>query len=679
MRIQCDLVLKHVAHNFHRAMADLIQLTDQNFEQLQKYFDMDGIKKLATLFHEISEGPYKDTKDYGFVDSLPIDNKDDRKTAHQVIRAIFLERILSNHQEGNIVRCTPAANAISRKGKSKYKHKKTAAQRPLGWNQLGGDYMHFTLYKENRDSGDILGFISSKLNMKGQKAFDVAGNKDRRAVTVQRVSAYRVKADRFMHLNDVIKQAHIGDCCYSQNKLQLGDLAGNEFLITLRDCTVREPDSNSTSRDPEYIKRYINQAMQNLRDKGFINYYGLQRFGTFAARTDLVGQYMLKEDYKAAVDTILDYSPAALQAAQDDNDNSTIASDDQKRAQAIHWFLTKSAPPHQILETLPRRFTAEYAIVSFLLKTKDQSTPYYRGALECIPRNLRSFYPHAYQSLIWNLAATHRWNLSPGKLLPGDLILTNQPTNSGDPYSTDPDPIYAPSPTTTEHVYALTQQDIVSNTYSIFDIVLPLPGHNVIYPTFMLPLYRTTMQTHGNLDPEKMQRNWRETSLPGSYRKLLGRPGQGWACKQIWYHEPDAKIALTDWERLETRRQEVEKQQQETAASVAKAGEEDTTKETQSAKEEEGITKQTQPGKEEAVEDESLSTARKEEEEQTTNTTKESQSTITLAENIPSGDRLGIILKFQLQSSTYATMALRELMKTGPVEYKPEFSGGRGL
>ena len=40
-------------------------------------------------------------------------------------------------------------------------------------------------------------------------------------------------------------------------------------------------------------------------------------------------------------------------------------------------------------------------------------------------------------------------------------------------------------------------------------------------------------------------------------------------------------------------------------------------------------------------------------------------------------EKTAAVLKFQLGTSQYATMALRELSRGGLVEYKPGFSGGR--
>ena len=41
-------------------------------------------------------------------------------------------------------------------------------------------------------------------------------------------------------------------------------------------------------------------------------------------------------------------------------------------------------------------------------------------------------------------------------------------------------------------------------------------------------------------------------------------------------------------------------------------------------------------------------------------------------------EKLALVIKFQLGASQYATMALRELMKTGGTRlFKPEYMGGR--
>ena len=596
------------------------------------------------MFNQISSSKYQKPNAYGTVDSLPLDDKFDRKNVHQIIRKVFCGKLESAHTEGNIVRCRASNSAMSRKGKPPVTQVKPN-NRSIDWEKRGGHYMHFTLYKENRDSGDCLGYLASKLNIRGQKLFDVAGLKDKRAVTAQRVSAYHLSEERFLHLNKVMNQSVVGDCRYSREKLSLGDLAGNEFTITLRDCAVRIPDSDCTTIIPEDIDFYITRCMRHLRERGFINYYGLQRFGSFATGTHTIGQYIINGDYQAAVEKILEFSPTALKAAEDADSTENVSQDDKKRAQAINWFNNKSADIKKILDTLPRRFVAEHAIVSYLSKADNQSKPNNRGALESIPRGIRSLYPHAYQSLVWNLAASHRWRLAPGTLLVGDLILASRAPSRDTSfhvtkYDAQGDPIFEPNihdrasiheQYEGDSVYILTKADILSDHYSIFDVVLPQPGHSIDYPSHMLDFYTSAMQEHGNINPLKMRRSWRDASLPGAYRKLLGRPFENYTYQTVLYDDEEAKLTLTDLERLEMR-----KVQAAMAAAL-------------------GISQSADP----------LGTAMN------------PRLGIMLASDIQPGPRLAVILKFQLPSSTYATMALRELMKPGPVEYKPEFSNGR--
>ena len=104
----------------------------------------------------------------------------------------------------------------------------------LGWNELGGEYVHFTLYKENKDTMEVLYFLASKLKVP-IRTFQFAGTKDRRGVTVQRVAIYRVHADQIMRLNKFARGWRVGDFTYEKHGLGLGDLGGNEFLLTLRD------------------------------------------------------------------------------------------------------------------------------------------------------------------------------------------------------------------------------------------------------------------------------------------------------------------------------------------------------------------------------------------------------------------------------------------------------------
>lgn len=67
-------------------------------------------------------------------------------------------------------------------------------------------------------------------------------------------------------------------------------------------------------------------------------------------------------------------------------------------------------------------------------------------------------------------------------------------------------------------VTILTEKHIKSGQYTIRDVVLPLPGYDVVYPeNDMKDCYRRIMADDG-LDIDNMRRKSKDYSLSGAYR-----------------------------------------------------------------------------------------------------------------------------------------------------------------
>ena len=111
-------------------------------------------------------------------------------------------------------------------------------------------YIHFTMQKTNRDTQDALGYLSRMLHC-NVRDLSVAGTKDKRGVTVQRVALRRgnktvedvFKMANGLHGRRTLEEAltqrgergvRIADFKYGRAGLELGMLKGNTFIITLR-------------------------------------------------------------------------------------------------------------------------------------------------------------------------------------------------------------------------------------------------------------------------------------------------------------------------------------------------------------------------------------------------------------------------------------------------------------
>ena len=59
------------------------------------------------------------------------------------------------------------------------------------------------------------------------RAFGVGGTKDRRGVTVQRATAFRIAPARLAGLNPRLRGLRLGNFEFAEEQMRLGDLQGN--------------------------------------------------------------------------------------------------------------------------------------------------------------------------------------------------------------------------------------------------------------------------------------------------------------------------------------------------------------------------------------------------------------------------------------------------------------------
>ncbi|KAE9325965.1 hypothetical protein PF008_g16756 [Phytophthora fragariae] len=372
------------------------------------------------------------------------------------------------------------------------------------------DYLQFTLYKRNKDTSAVINQLASMLKIP-PALFSYADVKDKRGITTQLCTVYRVPKDRAQvvfrpggskKLED--QQYLVGDLRFVQRKLELGDCAGNRIAMVVRSLPENEK---------ELSEEDVRKAVRSWETRGFINFFGLQRFGNASTSYQVLGRSMLRKDYKLAVLLLL---------RPQDGEASKI------RAAREHFRLHKDVAA--ALRMLPPFLVPERAVLEGL---QHHGIDAHELAFNNIPKHLRIAYVEAYQDFVWNEMASMRVaKFSSTAAVVGDLVLVKsdgskvvrKPNDSSEPSrkrqrtgkSTRRQPI--------QEVMELTEDNV--DEYSIEDVVLPLPGHAIKYPTNEVgAAYRKMLTTDGidlnaHFGPDGSQ----IYLLDGSYRHLIKKP-----------------------------------------------------------------------------------------------------------------------------------------------------------
>ncbi len=164
-----------------------------------------------------------------------------------------------------------------------------------------GSFYLLKLHKSNTSTLEAVRVLSRFLKIP-LKEIGFAGLKDKFAVTTQYLTipdsytvencCFGIKNNRWVRKETVNVGKETGFCVEIlgkvNRKLNLGDLKGNRFTITVRNFekNLRE----KFYRNLEIVKSY-----------GFPNYFGEQRFGSVKSRDDFVLRYILRGDFDGAL------------------------------------------------------------------------------------------------------------------------------------------------------------------------------------------------------------------------------------------------------------------------------------------------------------------------------------------------------------------------------------------
>ncbi|CAD7937934.1 unnamed protein product [Amoebophrya sp. A25] len=203
------------------------------------------------------------------------------------------------------------------------------------WPRDRPDNLLFILYKENRETGEAINSISRSMSSdtrpKNLKSFGFAGTKDRRGCTTQFVTLFRTSERQLLHArfsNAWDPQVYVQPVGYVPDRLRLGKLKANRFDVLIRNLqsigAVDAAPATSTSStgdsaveknveisavEDEHrglcLKEPVAQAFATLESIGFLNFFGLQRFGSGSIRTHEVGALLLQRKFKQAMLALL--------------------------------------------------------------------------------------------------------------------------------------------------------------------------------------------------------------------------------------------------------------------------------------------------------------------------------------------------------------------------------------
>ncbi len=244
-----------------------------------------------------------------------------------------------------------------------------------------GQHLYVTIEKKGIATLTAINRIARALKINSRK-IGYAGQKDAQAITRQTLSIDGVLPEQVGQLN--VPGIKIIAAKQHRNKLKLGHLAGNKFIIRVRGV---EQTALAQAR----------AILERLSQQGVPNYFGEQRFG-LRQNSHLLGRALVKGQLDEFFDQFLGHPHRA--------ENSRAQ---QARAafDAGNWS--------EALNLWPSMLRQERTALAKLVKTHDAA-----AALQTIDNRLKRLFVSAFQSDLFNQLLAERLD-SLNKLETGDV------------------------------------------------------------------------------------------------------------------------------------------------------------------------------------------------------------------------------------------------------------------
>lgn len=213
-----------------------------------------------------------------------------------------------------------------------------------------------------------------------------AGLKDNMAITVQRMC---VKGNRIKELGNLnFQRIFIKNIKPIRRPIKIGNLWGNNFKIIIRNIINIDTKNISGNNTNQKIKLMLENSSKNIKEKGFPNFFGTQRFGTYRPNSHLIGKHMFLQNYKEAIEEFL------LKSYPKESDVVKKCRNELKETQDFE----------QALHNFPKSLFYEHKMISSLIKNSSN----YLKALKQLPKPLTNLLYSSYQSYLFNMAISDR-------------------------------------------------------------------------------------------------------------------------------------------------------------------------------------------------------------------------------------------------------------------------------